>query len=306
MPTLKRLLISYFSVGVFIASLVLQAQPKVILDLWPALPPGDVVTDKKEQDATKATENLVGGRRLIRLADVSKPTLSFFPAVRSKQTGAIVVVFPGGGYNILALDLEGSEVCEWLNELGVNAVLVKYRVPRPTGLPPHARALQDAQRAMGLVRSKAGEWGLDPGRVGALGFSAGGHLVATLTASALDARSYAGVDAADQFSCRPNFQVLVYPAYLTPKDSMDKLSAEVRVDEKTPPTFIVISQDDPVHVENALVYYSAMQKARVPGEMHIFPAGGHGYGLRRTAMPITGWPKMAAEWMFHQGLMRLP
>lgn len=286
--------------------IAVHSQTREPVPLWPGLPPGDKPSNLRERDATKPSENLVGGRRLIRLADVSAPTLTFFPAEKSKQTGATVVVFPGGGYNILAMDLEGTEVCEWLNDLGVHAVLVKYRVPRPpAGTAPHARALQDAQRAMGLVRSRAADWGLDPGRIGALGFSAGGHLVATLTASASGGRSYPSVDAADQTGCRPDFQVLVYPAYLTPKDSFEKLSPEVGVDSKTPPTFMVITQDDPVHVESALAYYLALQRSKVPGELHVFPSGGHGYGLRRTGLPVTGWPRLAADWMLHQGIVKL-
>lgn len=280
----------------------LGAEPKAVLDLWPGEAPGVATTDKPESDATKATDNLVGGRRLIRLANVSKPTLSFYPAPKSKPDAPTVVVFPGGGYHILALDLEGTEVCEWLNGIGVHAVLAKYRVPRPTSGPPHVRALQDAQRAMGVVRQHAKEWGIQADRVGALGFSAGGHLVATLTASASSPRTYPTLDVADAMSCLPDFQLLIYPAYLTTKEQPDTLVPEVRVGKTTPRTFMVIAQDDSVRVENALVYYSAMQREKVPGELHIYPAGGHGYGLRRTELPVTAWADRAADWLRQQVL----
>ena len=195
-----------------------------------------------------------------------------------------MLVFPGGGYNILALDLEGTEICEWLNTLGVTAVLVKYRVPARAGQPRYAAPLQDAQRAIGMVRQRAGELGLDVKRIGVLGFSAGGHLAAAASTN-FGSRTYDAVDAADTVSCRPDFTVLIYPAYLTVKEQGDKVAPELKVTGDTPPTFLVQTEDDGVRVETSLFYYAALRNAKVPAEMHLYPTGGHGYGLR----PRKSW-----------------
>ncbi|MEO8662739.1 MAG: alpha/beta hydrolase, partial [Bryobacteraceae bacterium] len=161
--------------------MVMQAAGPQAVPLWPGVAPGDTAKLGEEHDATKPTDDNVAGRRLIRLTNVSVPTLTVYPAPKATATGAAVIVFPGGGYQILALDLEGSEVCQWLNSIGVTAVLVKYRVPRRQGLPYYTAPLQDAQRAVGLTRSHAAEWGIDPRRIGVLGFSAGGHLAAAVS-----------------------------------------------------------------------------------------------------------------------------
>ena len=175
------------------------AQPSKVFELWPAVAPGEKGDIGEERDTTKSTDGLVAGKRVIRLGNVSKPTLSIYPADRKNDTGTTVLVVPGGGYHILALDLEGTEVCEWLNSIGVTAALLKYRVPARTGLGKHEAPLQDAQRAMGLLRSRAKELGLNPQRLGAVGFSAGGHLIAAL--SSAPQRTYPQVDAADSASC---------------------------------------------------------------------------------------------------------
>ncbi len=270
--------------------------------LWPGPAPGDKGGLGPEEDKTKETDDLIAGRRLIRLGNVSDPTLRVFRPPADKANGAAVVVCPGGGYHILALDLEGTEVCEWLNSVGVTGVLLKYRVPKREGLEKHAAALQDAQRAISLTRHRASEWGIDTGRIGVLGFSAGGHLAAAV--STAPARTYSGMDAADELSARPNFTVLVYPAYLTVKEEGDRISPELGLDAQTPPTFLVITQDDPVRVEGALFYSLALKKAGVPFSLHVYPRGGHGYGLRRTDNPVTAWPDRAAEWMKASGFLR--
>ena len=252
---------------------------------------------------TKPNEGLVAGKYVIRLGNVSKPTLTPYLAPKEKNTGASVVVLPGGGYNILAWDLEGTEVCEWLNSFGVNAFLLKYRVPARPGLKKHVPALQDAQRAFGIVRSRAAELGIDPARVGVRGFSAGGHLSAALSASATE-RTYPAVDDADKLNCRPDFSILIYPAYLTLKDQGDKINPETAVSSNSPPAFIAMSQDDPVRVECALLYSLALKQSGVPFELHVYPKGGHGYGLRRTENFVTAWPDRAAEWMKSRGLLK--
>ena len=271
------------------------------IDLWPKEAPGEKEPIGEEKDMTKPTENLIAGKRLIRLGNVSKPTLTLTRPPKEKDTGATVVIFPGGAYHILALDLEGTEVAEWLNSIGVSAAVVKYRVPRRAGREKHAAPLEDAQRAFGLVRANAKEWGIDPNRIGVLGFSAGGHLAAALCASTN--RSYATVDAADKVSCRPDFSVLVYPGYLTVKEEGDKVAADVNVTTNTPPTFLVMAQDDGVRVENVIHYYLALKQAKVPSELHVYPTGGHGYGLRRTEHFVTTWTDRVADWMRSRKLL---
>jgi acetyl esterase/lipase len=248
-----------------------------------------------EADTTTAKDNLIAGRPLVRLGNVSAPTLTLYPAKR-KNTGAAVVVFPGGGYSILAIDLEGTEVCDWLNEAGITCVLLKYRVPNTGPYPKSEAALQDAQRALGIVRQHAAEWHIDPNRIGVLGFSAGAHLAAALSTH-YDKRLYSAADAADRLSCRPDFAVIVYPGYLAWADKNFAPNAEINPTADTPPSFIVQAEDDPVHVENALVYYQQLKNAKVAAELHIYAQGGHGYGLRRTELPVTTWTQSVETWL---------
>jgi acetyl esterase/lipase len=248
-----------------------------------------------ETDATTAKDNLVAGRPLIRLTNVSNPTITLYEP-KGRASGAAVVVFPGGSYRILAIDLEGTEVCEWLNSIGVTCVLLKYRVPNTGPYPKSSAALEDAQRAVGMVRAHAAEWQIDPQRVGVLGFSAGAHLAAALSTH-FDRRLYDPVDAADQLSCRPDFAVIVYPGYLALSEQNFAPNSEIHVTDKTPTTFIVQSEDDPVHVENSTVYFLALKNAGVPVEMHLYAKGGHGYGLRRTELPVTAWPQSVEAWL---------
>jgi acetyl esterase/lipase len=265
------------------------------LPLWPNGAPGAPPNPPPEVDTTTAKDNLIAGQPLIRLGNVSTPTLTLYTP-RSNNSGAAVVVFPGGGYRILAIDLEGTEVCDWLNSAGIACVLVKYRVPDSGPYPKSSAALQDAQRAMGMVRSHAAEWHIDPRRIGVLGFSAGGHLAAALSTH-FDHRLYDPIDAADSLSCRPDFAVIVYPGYLALADKNFGPNPDIQVTGQTPPTFIVQAEDDPVHVENAVVYFLALKNAKVPAELHIYAAGGHGYGLRRTALPVTTWPLSVETWL---------
>jgi len=267
----------------------------VTLELWQHGAPGAATNAGREVDTTTAKDNLIAGRPLIRLGNVSVPTLTVY-APKNNNTSAAVVVFPGGGYHILAMDLEGTEVCEWLNAVGLTCILVKYRVPDSGPYPKSSAALQDAQRALGMVRSHAAEWHIDPNRIGVLGFSAGAHLAAALSTH-FEQRLYDPVDDADRVSCRPDFAVIVYPGYLALAEQNFTPNADIRVTEKTPPTFIVQAEDDPVHVDNSVVYFMALKNAKVPAEMHIYANGGHGYGLRRTELPITAWPKLVETWL---------
>ena len=265
------------------------------IPIWPHGAPGAQPNPGPEIDITTAKDNLIAGKPVIRLGNVSVPTLTLY-SPKGKNTGAAVVVFPGGGYHILAIDLEGTEVCDWLNSAGVTCVLLKYRVPDSGPYPKSAAALQDAQRALGIVRSHATDWHIDPQRVGVLGFSAGAHLAAALSTH-FDQRLYDPVDAADQLSCRPNFAVVIYPGYLALPDQNFAPNPDIQVTDKTPPSFILQAEDDPVHVENAVVYFLALKNAKVPAELHIYAEGGHGYGLRRTAQPITAWPRSVETWL---------
>ena len=217
--------------------------------------------------------------------------------------GPAVVVFPGGSYRILAIDLEGTEVCDWLTSIGVNCVLLKYRVPDTGPYPKSDAALQDAQRAIGLVREHAADWHIDPKRVGVLGFSAGGHLAAAVSTH-YQQRIYPAVDAADQLSCRPDFALIIYPGYLANADKNFEFSLDIPVTASTAPGFLVQAEDDPVHVENAVEYFMAQKKAGVPAELHIYAQGGHGYGLRPTLMPVTQWPQLATRWLKTIGVLK--
>jgi acetyl esterase/lipase len=267
----------------------------ITLQVWPGVAPGAAANLPAEADTTTAKDGLVADRPVVRLGNVSTPTLTLYTP-KGNNTGAGVVVFPGGGYSILAIDLEGTEVCDWLNAEGINCVLLKYRVPHTGPYPKSAAALQDAQRAMGLVRQHAAEWGIDPKRVGVLGFSAGGHLAAAIS-NHYEQRLYDPIDAADQLSCRPDFAVVVYPGYLALADQNFAPNPDIHPTAETPPTFLVQAEDDPVHVENAVVYFMQLKNAKVAAELHVYAQGGHGYGLRRTERPITTWPESVETWL---------
>jgi len=272
------------------------------IPLWPKGVPDEKAEIGQEHDTTTPGGDLVAGQRVIRLGNVSKPTITLYRPAKEKDTGTAVVVCPGGGYNILAMDLEGTEVCDWFNSIGVTGVLLKYRVPTRPGDGQHLLPLQDAQRALGLVRFHAREWGLDPKRLGVLGFSAGAHLAVCLS-TRFDKRVYEPVDEADQVSCRPDFAMPIYPAYLARKDQEYRLAAGMNVSSNTPPTFLAQAEDDGVRVENSVVYYLALKEAKVPAEMHLYASGGHGYGLRASDKLVTTWPKRAEEWMRSLGLL---
>jgi len=266
-----------------------------VLALWPGGAPGPKTASGPEADTTTGKSELIAGRPIVRLGNVAVPTLTLY-SPKGKNTGAAVVVFPGGGYNILAIDLEGTEVCDWLVSRGITCALLKYRVPGTGPYPKSAAALQDAQRAIGMVREHAAEWKIDPKRVGVLGFSAGAHLAAAVSTH-YGERLYPRVDAADDLSCRPDFAVVVYPGYLAIAEKGMAFSEDIPVTKETPPTFLVQAEDDPVHVENSTAYFLALKGVGVPVEMHLYAQGGHGYGLRRTTLPVTGWPDEVDRWL---------
>ena len=277
---------SLAAVVAFSASLFTQKpawQPPsghLTLNLWPHGAPGARPNSGSEVDTTTTKDTQIAGKPVVRLGNVSTPTLTIY-APPQKNSGAAVVVFPGGSYRILAIDLEGSEVCDWLNTVGITCLLVKYRVPDSGPYPKSSAALQDAQRALRIVRSHADQWHIDAQRIGVLGFSAGAHLAAALSTH-FDQRLYDPMDASDKVSCRPDFAVIIYPGYLALAEQSFAPNPEIHVTSQTPPSFIVQAEDDPVHVENSTVYFLALKNAKVPAEMHLYANGGHGYGLRRT------------------------
>jgi acetyl esterase/lipase len=264
--------------------------------IWPGAAPDAKPVPGPEY--AKASSDLYVGKPCLVVFNVSQPTLTVY-APTVTNTGAAVVVFPGGGYQCLAIDLEGTEICDWLTSNGITAVLLKYRVPlKRMGpyweAPP---ALQDAQRTLSLVRSHAAEWHIDPHKIGVIGFSAGGHMVAA-TSTHYAKRSYPEVDAADKVSCRPDFAIACYPGHLWNDDIGFKLNPNVPVTRNTPPTFLLMAEDDHVdRVEQSLVYYIGLKNAKVPVELHLYAEGGHAFGLRRTKFPITEWPALVEKWL---------
>jgi acetyl esterase/lipase len=272
------------------------AQGPLTLDVWPGKVPGET----GEVGPEKILEDKPGERKVKRITNVTKPTITVYRPQKEKDTGTAVLICPGGGYNILAWDLEGEEVASWLNSIGVTGIVLKYRVPRRKDQPPHALPLMDAQRAMSLVRSRAREWDINPQRIGILGFSAGGHLAAATTN--FDKRQYEPIDDIDRVSARPDFAVLVYPAYLTAKDR-DQLAPEIRVSRDSPPTFFAHAGDDKIGPENSIAMYLALKRAGVPAELHVYSSGGHGFGLRPAASPAVTWPARCEAWLRNAGLI---
>jgi acetyl esterase/lipase len=278
--------------------------------LWPAAPP-DAQPVPGPEAATPRAEHLIAGRSWLAVSNVSQPTMTIY-APQGKNTGTAVVVFPGGGFEVLAIDLEGTEVCDWLVSEGITCVLLKYRVPsvpydrhckcRPDDFALSVPALEDAQRALRLVRFHAVRWHIDPHRIGVLGFSAGGYLVAEVSTN-FKRQLYKPVDAADKQSDRPDFAMAIYPGHLATNGGA--LNPNVPVSPDTPPTFLVQAEDDYTDgVSQSLAYYTALAKARVPAEMHLYAHGGHAFGLRRTRLPITGWPALAENWLRAIGVVR--
>ena len=285
------------------------------MPIWPGAVPDAQPVAGPEVAVT--AKGLIAGKSGDFVENVSRPTMTVY-SPEGKNTGAAVVVFPGGGYEDLAIDLEGTEVCDWLTSKGITCVLLKYRVPGEERYPKSAPypksgpypespiALEDAQRTLGLARFHATEWHIDQHRIGVLGFSAGGHLVANISTHFAQ-RAYAPVDAADKVSCRPDSAVAIYPGHMLENTTKEcELNPEIPVTNRTPPTFLLQAEDDPVDtVNNSLVYYIALEKADVPVEMHLYPHGGHAFGLRRKEFPITGWPQLVEMWLWSIGMISL-
>ena len=283
-------------IGASFMSNTINAQSDPIL-LFPKGAPGETIhlIEKADSEGGKTA-----GETVLRITNVSEPTITIYNSPDEIASGAAMVVCPGGGYNILAYDLEGDEICEWLNSIGITAVLLKYRVPRREGREKHEAPLQDLQRAIGYVRAHAKELDIDPARIGVMGFSAGAHLSATVSNN-FKQRSYPKIDAADNASCRPDFCLLVYPAYL--ETGNFKIAPELKVSLETPPTMLIQTEDDKSYINSSLFYYYALKEAGVPAWMHLYSKGGHGYGLRDTNSAVNEWPDRAEDWFREMGII---
>ena len=279
-----------------ITSMQMQSQEKPLL-LFPGGAPGESGKLKQVDDLSG---NKVAGCPVLRISNVSEPTLTFYPAPAEQNNGVTIIVNPGGGYNILAYNLEGSEICKRFNSHGINCVLVKYRVPRREGLEKHTAPLQDLQRAIAYTRSHAAEWNIDADKIGVMGFSAGAHLSAVASTN-YGERTYPKIDSFDEVSLRPDFTILVYPAYLSGEHF--SIAPELKVDANTPPTILIQTEDDRNYLDSSLFYYYALKEAKVPAAMHLYPSGGHGYGLRNTGHTVNEWPFRVLSWLRDIGMI---
>lgn len=301
----------------------------VQVPIWPGAAPDPQPVKGPEFAETSGKDFQVAGRPAVGIRNVTRPTMTVY-SPQGNNTGAAVIVYPGGGYQELAIDLEGTEVCDWLTPKGITCVLLKYRVtdvgayPKSGPYPESPMALEDAQRTMGLVRLHATEWHIDPHKIGVLGFSAGGHLVVAMSTE-FERRIYPPVDAADKLSCRPDFAVAIYPGHLSLSaaewdakqgvkrfplhapagaDAELALNPNIHIGPRTPPTFLLQAEDDNEDSPyDSLSYYIALTRAGIPAEMHLYAHGGHAFGLRHTRFAITDWPALVDRWLVSIGMI---
>ncbi|HSU68669.1 MAG TPA: alpha/beta hydrolase [Tepidisphaeraceae bacterium] len=284
-------------IGLLVVSSLLAVLPSFALaddaaqtmNVWPGKAPGDSSQIAKEDWQGKKVTN------------VTEPTLTIYRPAKDKDTGVAVIVCPGGGYKVLMMSYEGEDVAKWLTDIGITGIVLKYRVPAPPGIAKYLPGLQDAQRSVSLVRSRAKEWGINPDKVGILGFSAGGHLTAA-TCTNFEKRAYEPIDVTDQVSCRPDFGVAIYPGGVIEKGT-SQMSPEITVTKQTPPMFIAQATDDPGS-DNSVYLYLALKHAGVPAELHMYTKGGHGFGIKPTGKPSATWPDRCAEWMRSEGILK--
>lgn len=286
-----------------VASALLLATPLLAADhptieVWPGKAPGETKEIGPEETLPTRPNQRQG---VTRITNITRPTLTLFQPPEGKRNGAAVIICPGGGYNYVTFNLEGTEIAEWLNSIGVTAAVLKYRTPRREGDAANKLPLTDAQRSISLLRSKASELGIDPKRIGILGFSAGGNLAA---ASCLmhGQRQYDKIDAADDVTSRPDFGVLIYPAYLA--DANGQVKPEYQPNKETPPLFFAFAMDDRVTVDGSFALAKALKATGIPAELHMYDSGGHGFGLRESEYPCHTWPARCAEWLAHRGLLK--
>ena len=276
------------------------------MQLWPE----DVAIQRPESDKPEEVGNgsrLVAGRPWHWATYVSRPTMTIYRP-KGRNTRAAILVLPGGGYAAVAMDLEGTEVCDWITKQGMTCILLKYRVPQAwrhggdrVEAPPKVQLpLQDAQRAMGLLRHRAASYGIDPRKIGVIGFSAGGHLAAAV--SNAGKRTYGAVDVADRQSSRPDFAILLYPGHLWDENGPEsglRLAPWVEISANAPPTLLIHAMDDPTDdVRHSMAYGRALNDVGVPVDMRLYAKGGHAFGIRPTQAPITTeWPELAVRWL---------
>jgi acetyl esterase/lipase len=306
---MKSIVLFILSLFIYVSSNAQIWQPSsghTQISIWPEGKMPDAQTINQPEHRKIEKDKLVAGKPWISVWHVTKPTITIYSPT-TKNTGSAVVVFPGGGFHVLAIDLEGTEICEWLASQGVTAILLKYRVPNSGPhwnedckcevQPKSPTALEDAQRALGIVRLNAAKWHINPNKIGVIGFSAGGFMVADISTH-FEKRAYSPIDAADKESCRPDFAIALYPGHMRKNGEGFHLNPNIHFTKKTPPTFLLQSEDDPVDtIDYSLLYYVGLKNAGVPVEMHLYPHGGHAFGLRRTHFEITHWPKLVEQWL---------
>jgi acetyl esterase/lipase len=288
-----------------------EAQEPLVVAVWPGTPPEEpgTIGEERVRPSPESTRKYVEVTESTRLVtNVTKPTLTIYRPLQEKDTGTAILICPGGGYWDLYWQLEGEEVAAWLNSIGVTGIILKYRVPRrPDEIKgePARRPLQDAQRAVSLVRSRAKDWGIRPQGIGMVGFSAGGHL-AIATATSFEQRTYAPVDDVDKVSCRPDFAIAAYSGYLKAKDK-DELAPALRVPAGTPPVFLVHGGADIISPpEHSVMMYLALRKAGIPAELHIYATATHDFAVRPVDHPCSTWTQACANWLRHQGFLTPP
>jgi acetyl esterase/lipase len=265
--------------------------------LWAKAPGEQGAIEAEKIDRSTRDPNVIE-----RVTNVSEPTLTVYPAPSDKGNGVSVIIAPGGAYRFLSWSLEGEEIARWFNRSGITAFVLKYRVPTRAHDPGNRLALMDAQRSVGLVRSRAKDWGLNPAKVGFLGFSAGGHLGANLETNA-DTRAYDAVDEADKTSCRPDWVALIYPGALLDRQDPAKIAPELKVSGQTPPTFIAVASDDRGCLNPSIRYFEALNAADVKSELHVYTGGGHGFGIRDRAGVSATWPQRTVDWLRTVGIL---
>jgi acetyl esterase/lipase len=281
-----------WAVAVMMCASVVAVAQKTTLLLWPGGNPEPSKVVGAEVDSTTVT---AAGRSVLHVTNVSKPSLTVYAPAAGKNTGAAALVFPGGSYLRLSYTTEGTDICEWLNSIGMTCVLVKYRVPEDGHYPANVEDLEDAQQAMRITRSHAAEWGIDPHKVGVIGFSAGAHLAVALSTHP----DFQGKNVAvSSVEARPDFQMVIYPGWLTNPSGAGTVDPALVPTVSVPPTFLVQAENDyTAHVENVLVYFEALKNAKVPAELHVYTQGGHGFGMGPKELPISGWTGLAEAWL---------
>ncbi len=309
MPASRFSSVVFVLASMGLAGSATAADKPEVIKLWPGKVPDEVggIGDEKVVLSPKLDRKQVEVTESTRMVtNVTTPTITVYRPAKANDTGAAVVICPGGGYWNLYWELEGEEIAAWLNSIGVTGIVLKYRVPRRPDEPkgePARRPLQDSQRAISVVRSHAKEWGIAPDRIGIVGFSAGGHL-AMATATGFEKRVYESLDAVDKISCRPDFAIAVYSGYLKAKDK-DELAPGLGVPKDTPPVFLVHGADDIISdPDHSLVMYRALKRAKVSVELHIYSDSTHDFGVRKVGRPCDAWPQTCAAWLKYHGLLK--